>query len=228
MRLAILDCATLVDPSLEKYASIGALVESWLRRFLLEASFVIIPIAHGAEFPNPSDYDGFVLPGSEVGVYDDTPWMGPLGDYLRNLRDLRKPLLGICFGHQMMAHSFGGRAAKAGYGMCVGRRRFAVDGTELEVSVMHQDQVLTPPPNAQVIGSSDYCPNAVIVYHFPALSCQFHPEYEDDFVEDCIGVIAGMGALNDREASDAHTTLETPEDSAFFGEMVAAFFREHI
>ncbi len=44
-----------------------------------------------------------------------------------------------------MAHSFGGRAAKAGYGMCVGRRRFDVDGTELEVSVMHQDQVLTPP-----------------------------------------------------------------------------------
>ena len=130
MRLAILDCATVVDPALEKYASIGAVVESWLRRFLHEASFVIIPIAHGAEFPNPSDYDGFVLPGSEVGVYDDRPWMGPLGDYLRNLRDLRKPLLGICFGHQMMAHSFGGRAAKAGYGMCVGRRRFAVDGTE--------------------------------------------------------------------------------------------------
>lgn len=71
--------------------------------------------------------------------------MRPLGDYLRLLRDLRKPLLGICFGHQMMAHSFGGRAAKAGYGMCVGRRRFSVQDTELDVSVMHQDQVLTPP-----------------------------------------------------------------------------------
>ena len=133
MRLAILDCATLVDPSLEKYASIGALVENWLKRFLPEASFDIIPVAYGAEFPDPSDYEGFVLPGSEVGVYDDTPWMRPLEDYLRLLRDLRKPLLGICFGHQMMAHSFGGRAAKAGYGMCVGRRRFYVQDTELDV-----------------------------------------------------------------------------------------------
>jgi GMP synthase-like glutamine amidotransferase len=143
MRLAILDCATWVDPSLDKYESIGALVESWLTRFLPEASFVIVPIAYGADFPDPSDYDGFVLPGSEVGVYDETPWMGPLGDYLRQLRDLSKPLLGICFGHQMMAHSFGGHAAKAEYGMCVGRRRFVVEGTELDVSVMHQDQVLT-------------------------------------------------------------------------------------
>jgi GMP synthase-like glutamine amidotransferase len=228
MRLAILDCATLVDPSLEKYASIGALVENWLKRFLPEASFDIIPVAYGAEFPDPSDYEGFVLPGSEVGVYDDTPWMRPLEDYLRLLRDLRKPLLGICFGHQMMAHSFGGRAAKAGYGMCVGRRRFYVQDTELDVSVMHQDQVLTPPPNAKVIGASDYCPNAVIAYDFPALSCQFHPEYEDDFVEDCIGVIADMGALSDLEVADAHYSLATPKDRVFFGEMAAAFFRKHL
>lgn len=68
MRLAILDCATWVDPSFDKYKSIGALVENWLQRFLPEASFDIIPVAYGAEFPDPSDYEGFVLPGSKEGV----------------------------------------------------------------------------------------------------------------------------------------------------------------
>ena len=177
MRLAILDCATLVDPALEKYASIGALVESWLRRFLHEASFVIIPIAHGAEFPNPSDYDGFVLPGSEVGVYDDRPWMGPLGDYLRNLRDLRKPLLGICFGHQMM-HSFE-VGAKAGHGMCVGASVCSGPNWRSHASRPSPYSLQTRRSLARLI-MPQRCD------HFPALSCQFHPEYEDDFVEDCI------------------------------------------
>ena len=138
---AILDCATLVDPSLEKYASIGALV-SWLRRFLHEASFVIIPIAHGAEFPNRQTMTGLFCQALRLGSMM-TALDGPLGDYLRNLRVCA--ICGICFGHQMMAHSFGGRAAKAGYGMCVGRRQFAVDGTELEVSVMHQIKSLLLP-----------------------------------------------------------------------------------
>lgn len=56
----------------------------------------------------------------------------------------------------------------------------------------------------------------MIACDFPALSCQFHPEYEDDFVEDCIGVIADMGALYDLEVADAHYSLATPKDSVLF------------
>ena len=225
MKIAILDCARLVDPSLKKYGSIGKLVTNWLQPHLPAATFDVLAIAHGASFPVIAAYDGFILPGSEHGVYDDTPWMKPLATYLLDLRDAQKPLLGICFGHQMMGHTFGGHAAKAGLGMCAGVRCWSVNDHTFDAMVLHQDQVVEVPPNAKVIGGADYCENGVISYDFGGLSMQFHPEYTPEFVHDVIDVLDGSGMGPDASAQ-ARETMARSVKKDLFGVQVATFFRE--
>lgn len=227
MKIAILDCATLIDPTLVKYHSIGALVRAWLVPHLPEAEFRIIPIAHGAALPGLDDHDGFLLPGSECGVYDETPWMEPLAEYLRCLRTAAKPVMGICFGHQMMAQTFGGRACQAGLGMCAGARQFSIANRKIDAHVLHQDQVIEVPPGARVTGGADYCPNGVIEYGFPAMSIQFHPEYPTSFVADVIDILEG-DMLEPADAAAARASLSSPVDGALFAQETAAFYRRQL
>ena len=205
MKIAILDCATLTELGLGQYESVGQLVKNWLTPHLSDTVFDIIAIAYGAEFPDISSYDAFILPGSEHGVYDKPPWIEPLRLYLLELREARKPLLGICFGHQLMAHTFGGHAANADKGMCVSTRCWTMGDETFDARVLHQDQVLEVPPGAQVLGGADYCPNGVISYDFPALSMQFHPEYTRDFVNDVVDILP-IEVLSKDEAEVARSS----------------------
>ena len=224
VKIAILDCAILDGPTFSKYDSVGALVTAWLQPHLPDgARLDTHAIALGDPFPEFEAYDGFILPGSEHGVYDDTPWMVPLRDYLLRLKANGKPLLGICFGHQMMAHTFGGRAAKAGLGMCAGSRCWTVGDQTFDAHVLHQDQVLEVPPGARVIGGSDYCPNGVIAYDFPALSMQFHPEYTREFVGDVVDLLEDIDELDADAASMSKASLDRDVRSDLFGRQAADF-----
>ena len=190
MKIAVLDFTTPYA-GMEDRPTAGQMIETWLAPAVPEATIAIVDIAGGALLPALADYDAFVLGGSEKGVYDDTPWMGPLRLWLKEARAQAKPLMGICFGHQIMADVFGGKAEKAGYGLVCGTRRFALDGYEADVNVWHQDQVTRLPEGATAIGGAEYCPLGVIAYDFPALSVQFHPEYTNAFLTDEIETITG-------------------------------------
>jgi GMP synthase-like glutamine amidotransferase len=96
-------------------------------------------------------------------------------------------MLGICFGHQVLAHALGGRAEKSRKGYGVGVHTIAMHQRKpwmqpflKEVSLLysHQDQVVVLPPGADLLGGNEFCPNAMFSIGDTVLGIQGHPEFE--------------------------------------------------
>lgn len=178
MRIAILDLTTHSEPLLSGVPTAGELIERWLGPDMAGDDLTIHAVAQGAPMPGPDAFDGLLVSGSEKGVYDPTPWMADLRALLLATRDVGKPIFGICFGHQIMADTFGGRAELTDIGVQVGARTFAGAVGDMSAYVWHQDQVTEVPPGATVTLSAPYCPVGALAYDFAAQSVQFHPEYD--------------------------------------------------
>ncbi len=224
MRIAILDLCVWLSEYQHDQAKFGDLLASWAERDLPDAAFSVIYVVEGDPLPAPQDYDGYILSGSDKGVYDDTPWMQPLRDWLIAARAAAKPMFGVCFGHQIMADVFGGKAEKVGAPE-IGVRSFDVDGKMVTGHVWHQDQVTQVPPGATVIGKADYCPVAALAYDFPAMSVQFHPEYSADYVATFLR--RGRGEVLPDDVTDAAVAqFDKSQVSAdLFARQVGDFFR---
>lgn len=149
------------------------------------------PVYDGAAFPDASKLDGILITGSAAGVYDDYAWLDPLRAFIRSAYAADTPMLGICFGHQIMADALGGDVRKSEKGWGLGRHTYevkarptflATDLPTLSIACSHQDQVIVPPKDAEVFLGSEFTPNAGLVYkNGKALSLQPHPEFLDDY-----------------------------------------------
>ena len=114
MKIAVLDLCVWLPEYQSGQPKFGQLLVDWLARGLPEADLSVVTVVEGEALPDVTRFDGYVLSGSDKGVYDDTPWMQPLRDFLVQAKAAGKPIFGICFGHQIMADVFGGKAEKVG------------------------------------------------------------------------------------------------------------------
>ena len=154
-------------------------------------SYETVNVAEGEPFPDAAALDGIVITGSAAGVYDDLAWMNPLRAFIRSAYGASTPMLGVCFGHQIMADALGGDVRKSEKGWGLGCHTYGVtsrpeflatDLPALSIACSHQDQVITPPAEAEVFLASDFTPNAGLAYkHGKALRLQPHPEFLDDY-----------------------------------------------
>lgn len=192
-----------------------------------------INVADGAPFPDADSLDGVVITGSAAGVYDSLPWLDPLRAFIRQRYQQRTPMLGVCFGHQIMADALGGIVRKSDKGWGLGRHTYGVSQRPgfmqrapeaLAVACSHQDQVITPPAEAEVILRSDFTPNAGLSYrNGAALSFQPHPEFDDDYTL----ALAELrrGSVPDTLVDSAVASLATPSHSADVAGYIAGFFK---
>ncbi|WP_370156853.1 type 1 glutamine amidotransferase [Ferrovibrio sp.] len=137
-----------------------------------------------------------LLTGSRHGVYDDLPWIGPLKAFIRDAAAMQRPVVGVCFGHQIIAEALGGRVEKAAAGWRVGLETYTtmLDGNgaarSIALPAFHQDQVVVPPPGAEIVAHSPACAHAALRYmQAPVLSLQFHPEFSRPYLADLIAVL---------------------------------------
>ncbi|WP_426041395.1 glutamine amidotransferase-related protein [Brevundimonas sp. TWP2-3-4b1] len=178
---------------------------------------------------DPEDFQGAIVTGSSAGVYDDLPWIASLIDWLPAARG-RTRLVGICFGHQVMAHAFGGRVEKSDKGWGVGLHRYAVVGEEpwmfpraasIAIPVSHQDQVLVPPADARVIAASEFTPFAGLAWD-DAMSFQCHPEFQPDYAAALVESRRGH-RIADALADEAVASLAKSNDRAVLTAWIRAF-----
>jgi GMP synthase-like glutamine amidotransferase len=225
MNIAILNL-TSPDKGFDRHGNAAELIERWISPAFDEANFSHISVANGEPLPEPLDFDGYILSGSEKGVYDDTDWMEPLKTFLQLVKTHDVPVFGICFGHQIMAEAYGGKAEKSDAGFIVGVHEYEQNGEIFNAHAMHQDQVIEVPDGATITASAAYCPVAALHYDFPARSVQFHPEFLKPLVEDAIDLFEG-GLLTDSEIDYARKTMLTGSvEPSLQATDIAEFFRQ--
>ncbi|MEM8560935.1 MAG: GMP synthase [Pseudomonadota bacterium] len=149
-------------------------------------SFAVYDVEH-EHYPAAIDeVDAYLMTGSKSSVYEDKPWIAKLAEFVRELDRRRKKLIGICFGHQMVAQALGGETQKSPKGWGVGLHTYQFDEApgwhdqgkmDFDILVSHQDQVLATAEGAKVLAGSDFCENAVCQVGNHILTFQGHPEF---------------------------------------------------
>jgi len=166
--------------------------------------------------------DAWLLTGSRHGAYDDLPFIPPLEDFIRRAHAARVPLVGICFGHQIIAQALGGKVEKFAGGWSVGAQVYDFEGVPRRLMAWHQDQVTALPPGAEVIGTSPFCRYAALRYGDLALTVQAHPEYGRAFIEGLIET-RGRGVVPDAQLDAARASLDAALDAEAVAAQIAAF-----
>ncbi|WP_349361126.1 type 1 glutamine amidotransferase [Stappia sp.] len=154
--------------------------------------------------------DGHLITGSRHGVYEDHPWIPGLEDFLRRAYAARVPLVGICFGHQILAQALGGHVEKFQGGWSVGPETYKSDDGARTLIAWHQDQVIRPPEGAETIASTPFCRHAALRYGDTALSFQPHPEFTPAFFRDLL--VARGEILPEATLDTARTRIDGPLD----------------
>ncbi|KAJ54164.1 glutamine amidotransferase [Actibacterium mucosum KCTC 23349] len=179
------------------------------------------------EFPISIDAaDGWLISGSRHGAYEDLPFIPRLETFIREAHAAEKPMIGICFGHQLIAKALGGRVEKFDGGWMVGRKDYMLDGMSYALNAWHQDQVLKAPAGARVIGSAPGCKIAALAYGDTILTMQPHPEFPNSVLTELLDHRAKGIVPVDRQNA-ARAMLDQPNDNARIGQKLARFFVAH-
>ena len=222
MKLAILETGRPPGQLADEFGDYPAMFEAMLGSGFEVESFDV----QAGELPEPRAHHAYLITGSPAGVYDPLPWIAPLQQFIRDAKDAR--MVGVCFGHQVMAEALGGHVEKSDRGWGAGLHRYEVvrpepwlDGAStISVPASHQDQVVVRPPNTEVVAQSDFTPFAALAWtDRPAISFQFHPEFSPAFARALIE--KRYDIVPDPDAAIA--SLDAPNDNARVGGWIRRF-----
>jgi GMP synthase-like glutamine amidotransferase len=181
----------------------------------------------------PADVDrcpAYLITGSASDAFGTSPWISDLKRLL-NAAKGNAALVGICFGHQVMAEAFGGKVARSPQGWGMGNHRYDIvrpqpwsgHQTEITLPASHQDQVVELPPACEVVGCNGFSPFGFTAYtDSQAISLQLHPEFEMDFAAALAERQRSRG-MSDEEIDRALSSLQKSNDRALVADWINRF-----
>jgi GMP synthase-like glutamine amidotransferase len=230
MKIGLLEC----DHVLERFRHIaGDYRDMFAALFASHAPQIrlrFFDVCNG-EFPLSLDAcDAYLTTGSRFSAYDDVDWIHTLKDFMRRTHEAKKPFVGVCFGHQVMAEALGGKVSRAETGWGVGVH--GVEVTMLEqwmrpeqsscaLQYMHQDQIERLPENGVVIGRSDHCPMAMFRAGDSTLGMQAHPEFPKTYSEALL--LNRVERIGEERVKAALASLDQPTDESVVANWIVAF-----
>ncbi|MCB9707935.1 MAG: glutamine amidotransferase [Myxococcales bacterium] len=148
----------------------------------------------GLEAPRATDYQGIVITGSSAMVSEQAAWSERTARWLDKAVSADVPILGICYGHQLLAHALGGTVGKNPNGREIGTvevilaadaktdELFCAFDTTLTVHATHRESVVKLPSEATLLASSQADAHHAFVIGKRAWGIQFHPEFDADIM----------------------------------------------
>lgn len=189
MKLCILDNDILEGHLADQHASFGVMFIRLFERVGARWTADVFSTPRG-QYPASFDgYDAVLLTGSRADSFSDDPWVVELRRQVTQLLQQRKKMVGVCFGHQLIALCLGAPVGRAPQGWGAGRMTYdwhrpdlphSADRTEISLLASHQDQVFELPPGAALVASSAFCPVASFTVGQEVFCIQPHPEFQED------------------------------------------------
>lgn len=170
------------------------------------------------QFPqNVTDHHAYLCTGSKYSVYDDIDWIKKLTGFVKSIDKLKRRFVGICFGHQLIAHALGGQVEKAASGWCVGAHHFETVSHQPWMTpvtagytslMLCQDQVVRMPAGGEVLSRGIQCEIGMFKVGEHMLGIQAHPELTKAFNR---AVITHRQALiGEKRVNEAYSSLQSP------------------
>lgn len=222
MRIGILECGHTMPEVAERHGDFPDMF-----RRLLDGHgfrFQAYDVEHMVFPDHVTEQDGWLLTGSKHGAYEDHAFIPPLEDFIREAYAAEIPMVGICFGHQIIAQALGGHVEKFEGGWALGRTAYQIEGETLHLNAWHQDQVTRLPEVAEVVGQNAFCENAALLYGKRAFTVQPHPEFKGPLIAEYARLRRGTADYPDELMDRATALSNQPDDNARLAERIAGFF----
>jgi len=232
-RIALLLTNTDDSAFAQRHPDDALKVAAMLRPLRPDWTFDCFSAKDGRLPPEHDRYDGVVITGSIASVNDDAPWIAALSDRVAALLAERVPLVGLCFGHQLIARVLGGRVGANPDGLRVGvvTTRFTAaepwmqpPAAALALFAAHEEQVLALPAQARVLGGDSGCPVGSFTVGDHVLTTQYHPELSPDFMAGLVEAFAP--AFGPEVTARARGQIGRPVDAALFAQWMVNFLEQ--
>jgi GMP synthase-like glutamine amidotransferase len=190
--IGILEADVLDDEVIQLYGSYTERFEALLRTVEPQLDFQTYSVMQQHYPQNIDACDAYLVTGSKFSVYEDVDWIPRLEQFVVDCVALEKKLIGICFGHQLIAQALGGQVQKHTAGWGVGLASSDVTHMppwlmpaqqQFSLLVNHQDQVTRLPQQASLVATNEFCPVAAYQVDGSIISFQGHPEFNRDYLQ---------------------------------------------
>ncbi|SDG94387.1 glutamine amidotransferase [Dyella sp. 333MFSha] len=197
----------------------------------------IVDVEKGDTLPPPESVAGAVITGSASMVTERRAWSERTAGWIRDAMDRELPMLGVCYGHQLMSHALGGRVDYLPDGREMGTVPLTVhDGAghdalaaslpaTFDAHTTHEQGVLELPRGAVSLASSRQDPHHLVRYGKHAVSTQFHPEFSTEVMR---AYIRRRHDVLDREGLAPAAMLAAVVPTPHATRLLRGFVREHL
>lgn len=235
LRIGVLDADHVGERYLSIAGSYGDMFRAMIATAEPTAEVEVHDVLDGPIPADPHQCDAWMITGSAASVYDAAPWIEALSDFVRALHEAAVPTVGVCFGHQLLAHALGGRTEPAASGWGVGALPMDIIAVEawmdppLTTATLlysHQDQVTALPPGAQVLASAAHCPVAMYAVGDDLLGIQAHPEFGTAYLRALLE--DRVDPIGEAETAAAIASLEQERHDEVIARWLLQFIRSRV
>ncbi|MFT7411072.1 MAG: GMP synthase-like glutamine amidotransferase [Oleispira sp.] len=233
MRIGLLETDILYDDFIKEYGSYGLMFENYFGQLdNSKIEFVYYQVQQGALPLFFDECDAYIVTGSKTGAYENQTWIKALSNWIIEAHQAETKILGICFGHQIIAQALGGIVEMSDKGWGVGVRSLLTTPNSpfsqplpkyLDLIYSHKDQVIALPPEANNFLGDRFCPYAGFTMGQHIVTLQGHPEFSAQYSERLFDFRAEI--IGEPTYSKSIRSLRQVTDANFIGRLILDFLR---
>lgn len=230
LQVGLLECDHVGEPLRGIGGDYADMFRGLLAGVQPQLELVAYDVVAGELPDDPAQHPAWLITGSSFSVFEDEPWIVRLLDFIRMVQAGTQCLVGICFGHQAIAHALGGATARSPRGWGVGIQTVRVRNPrpwmhplqqQLRLVMSHQDEVAALPPGAMLLADADCCGISMFEVGDRLLGIQGHPEYSTEYAAALLDT--RIDRIPDELVVAARATFGSQTDAVVISEWIARY-----